>query len=195
MRRIPDLFVRDREDRRFVTDQVTPGTEWVLAGEGVARRQYDGVCVLLDPSLEPETPPAVNPESPVADWWVRRKLRPTDVEPPGWVPLETDRDGRVTGWEPAAQSQWVQLLAQAVMETQDPQPGTYELIGPRINRNPDKADRHRIVRHDDAETLDAPRTYEGLRRWLPRQPLIEGVVWQHPDGRMAKLKRRDLRLS
>lgn len=196
MRRIPDLFVRDRDDRRFVTDQVTPGCEWVIAGEGHATRQFDGVCVLLDPDLTPETPPAVTADSPVAGWWVRRKLRPVDEPPPGFVPLETDHStGKVVGWEPATQSQWVQYLAQAVMETQDPQPGTFELIGPRIHRNPDRADRHALVRHDDAETIDAPRTYEGLRRWLPRQPQIEGVVWHHPDGRMAKLKRRDLRLT
>ncbi len=36
--KIPTLFVRDLEDRAHVTDEVTPGCEWVLAGEGVAYR-------------------------------------------------------------------------------------------------------------------------------------------------------------
>jgi hypothetical protein len=35
MKKIPTLFQRD-ETRRYVTDVVTPGCEWVLAGEGRA---------------------------------------------------------------------------------------------------------------------------------------------------------------
>ncbi|MFF0155255.1 hypothetical protein [Micromonospora sp. NPDC005203] len=27
--------------------------------------------------------------------------------------------------------------------------------------------------------------------WLPAHPRYEGIVWHHPDGRRAKLKRRD----
>jgi hypothetical protein len=45
-----------------------------------------------------------------------------------------------------------------------------------------------------SERLDieaAPRDYEGLRIWLLARPQYEGIVWHHPDGRMAKLKRRD----
>jgi hypothetical protein len=197
VRRIPTLFVRDPEDRRFVTDQVTPGSEWVLAGEGVATRQYNGVCVSYDPSLVPETDPALTAHGTniLDGWWARRWIRSGEQPPPGFVPLEADPEsGRTVGWEPATQSPHVHSLLQAVMSTQDPQPGTYELIGPRIKRNPERADRHTLVRHEDAPTVDAPRTYEALRQWLPRQG-YEGVVWHHPDGRYAKLKRGDLRLT
>ena len=31
---------------------------------------------------------------------------------------------------------------------------------------------------------------EGLAEWLTARR-YEGIVWHHPDGRMAKLKRRD----
>jgi hypothetical protein len=44
MRKIPTLFVRDPDDRRHVTEQITPGCEWVTAGEGTATRKYDGTC-------------------------------------------------------------------------------------------------------------------------------------------------------
>jgi hypothetical protein len=197
LRRIPTLFVRDPEDRRFVTDHVTPGCEWVIAGEGTATRQYNGVCVAYDPDLLPETDPALTAHGTNAldGWWARRWVRPGEELPPGFVPLETDHEsGRTVGWEPAAQAPFVHSLLLAIMNTQDPQPGTYELIGPRINRNPEHAERHTLVRHEDAETLDAPRTYEALRQWLPRQSYV-GVVWHHPDGRYAKLQRRDLRLT
>lgn len=42
----------------------------------------------------------------------------------------------------------------------------------------------------DWEPAKAPRDWEGLREWLRDRP-FEGIVWHHPDGRMAKLKRRD----
>ncbi|MFC5181831.1 hypothetical protein [Actinomadura harenae] len=36
-----------------------------------------------------------------------------------------------------------------------------------------------------------PLDYDGLAAWLHAHP-YEGIVWHHPDGRLAKLKRRDM---
>lgn len=49
MRKIPTLFVREflPNHKILITDQVTPGCEWVLAGEGVATRKLDGTCTLV----------------------------------------------------------------------------------------------------------------------------------------------------
>ena len=46
MRKIPTLFVREflPNHKIIITDQVAPGCEWVLAGEGVATRKLDGTC-------------------------------------------------------------------------------------------------------------------------------------------------------
>jgi hypothetical protein len=52
---------------------------------------------------------------------------------------------------------------------------------------------HRLLRHADAEILDAPRSFDELREWLAGKD-IEGLVWHHPDGRMAKIKLRDFGL-
>jgi hypothetical protein len=41
---------------------------------------------------------------------------------------------------------------------------------------------------------DAPRMFEGLRTWLAEND-VEGIVWHHPDGRMAKIKARDFGLK
>ena len=48
MNKIPTLFVRDPENMSRVTREVTPGCEWVLAGEGVATRKWDGTNVLVE---------------------------------------------------------------------------------------------------------------------------------------------------
>jgi hypothetical protein len=48
MQKIISLFQRNYEGDRQVRDEVTPGAEWVIAGEGVATRKLDGTCCLLD---------------------------------------------------------------------------------------------------------------------------------------------------
>jgi hypothetical protein len=46
---MPCLFVRDFTDKRNpkISTDVTPGCEWVMAGEGVATRKYDGTACLV----------------------------------------------------------------------------------------------------------------------------------------------------
>lgn len=162
MRKIPTLFVRDENDRAHVTEQVTPGCEWVLAGEGVATRKYDGTCVAFDGR----------------EWTM--------------------------GWEPVAQSSFAKFHAEALEYALPIAPAaevvTYELIGPKINGNPEGVSHHMLVRHSDAQTFGSsgvPRVHKDLRTLV--QALAkdgwEGLVWHHPDGRMAKLKARDFPTS
>ena len=69
--------------------------------------------------------------------------------------------------------------------------GTYELIGPKVNGDPEHYGIHALILHAFAERLgDAPRDFDGLAAWLHAHP-YEGIVWHHPDGRMAKIKKRD----
>lgn len=183
MRKIPTLFERDWDgDRRFVLPQVTPGCEWVLEGEGVPTRKYDGTCVMFDGDR----------------WWARREVKEGKLPPKWFKVIETDPEtGKTVGWEPVEQSAFAKWHAEALgCELSDAQDknnctGTYELVGPRINGNPEGYETHLLIYHDGADVLpDAPRDFGGLARWLRAQP-YEGIVWHHPDGRMAKIKRRD----
>lgn len=182
MRKIPTLFVRDPENRQHVLDEVTPGCEWVLAGEGEATRKWDGTCTMLDQSGE---------------WWARREVKPGKTPLPRFVPVEVDHTtGKTVGWEPMSQSSFAKFHAEALAIGGVGTAGTYELIGPKINGNPDRYEHHVLMPHGWARLSDrillgaAPRTFDGLRDWLTSRP-YEGIVWHHPDGRMAKLKRRD----
>jgi hypothetical protein len=185
MQKIPTLFVRDENDRRYVTEAVTPGCEWVLAGEGVATRKYDGTCVLLDDD---------------GTWWARREVKPGKATPADFRAVGTDDvTGKTVGWEPAERSAFAKWLQQALLEADaenaDLKPGTYELIGPKVNGNPERRAAHELVRHEDAEWVRPfSLTFDGLRdtlRVLHQKEGVEGLVWHHPDGRMAKLKARD----
>ena len=52
MKKIPSLFKRDYEGNRLVYPEVVEGCEWVLAGEGVASRKWDGTaCLVQDGKL------------------------------------------------------------------------------------------------------------------------------------------------
>lgn len=188
MKKIPTLFVRDFDGTppgRYVTREVTPGCEWVLAGEGVATRKVDGTCVMIDNQ---------------GDVWARREVKPGKAPPPGWVEVDHDEvTGKRVGWEPAGQSSFAKLIAEAVSGG-TPEPGTYELLGPKVNGNPEGEPDHRMTRHGaltcdltaESEYAPPPLSFDGLRDYLLARSW-EGIVWHHPDGRMAKLKRRDFR--
>lgn len=178
MEKIPTLFVRDPQDMKRVLPVVNPECQWVLNGEGIATRKYDGTCVMLDDD---------------GDWWARREVKPGKQPPANYVPISTDENtGKTVGWEPIEQSAFAKFHAEALTNPYERRHvGTYELIGPKVNGNPELTENHELVWHEDAETLDAPRDFDGLREWLLAHPEYEGIVWHHPDGRMCKLKRRD----
>lgn len=188
MKKIPTLFVRDPDDRRYVLlDQVTPGCEWVLAGEGVPTRKYDGTCCMLDDRGE---------------WWARREVKAGKPAPPGFAEVHHDGvTGKTVGWVPMTGSSFAKWHAEALENKARLRgefwPATYELVGPKINGNPEDFGGHGLVAHG-AHVL---ANYHGAAVGLGPVELIrgaasqghEGVVWHHPDGRMAKLKVRDLR--
>lgn len=182
MRKIPTLFRRDPDDPRRVLPEVTPGCEWVLAGEGRPTRKYDGTCVMLDGESR---------------WWARREAKPGKWPLAEFVPVEHDETtGKTVGWEPIGQSPFAKFHAEALTIFADPtelEPGSYELVGPKTNANPEGLMRHMLVRHAGIETvalLDTAPTFDGLAAFMAHCPW-EGIVWHHPDGRMAKLKVRD----
>jgi hypothetical protein len=171
------VFVRDPDDPKHVTDQVNPGCEWVLAGEGRATRKYDGTCVMLDDD---------------GRWWGRREVKPGKQAPPGWV--EADHDpvtGKRPGWEPIEHSPFYRQFLEAE-PGEEWLPGTFELIGPRINGNPERWHEHALIRHGTEVIEVSSLDVCDLVRVTAKAGGWEGIVWHHPDGRMAKLKVRDL---
>jgi hypothetical protein len=181
MEKIPTLFKRDFEHShgRYVTEEITPGCEWVFDEEGTATRKYDGTCVMYDGEK----------------WWARREVKPDSAPPAGFVALGTDdTTGKTIGYEPIEQSGFYKFWQEAVSTSDDWIPGTYELCGPKVNGNPEGYSTHELVQHEYADVLgpSEPITYQSLHDWLTSPEFIyEGIVWHHPDGRMAKIKKRD----
>jgi hypothetical protein len=182
MKKIPSLFVRDWDsnpDR--VTDQVTEGCEWVMAGEGMPTQKWDGTAVLVrDGKL-----------------FARYDCKRGKTPPEGFEPCgEPDpKTGHHPGWVPATRpdDKWIRKAYEYSAAKGDVEDGTYEAIGPKINGNNERVDEHMLQRHGSYRLLGIELSYEGIRDYLSKAD-IEGIVWHHPDGRMVKIKTGDFGL-
>ncbi len=179
MRKIPTIFVRDWSvDGRWVTKTPEPSCLWVFEGEGVATRKYDGTCVTHSIS---------------GAWFARAVVASTlrVMKPSGRsLPALTS----TVGWEPIESSPFYKYFLQAIQDKEDDYlVGTHELCGPKINGNPEGFDHHVLIDHAAAEIIDIPdRSYDSLHARLTQPDwTYEGIVFHHPDGRMAKIKRKD----
>ena len=182
MRKIPTLFVRDfRGVIPVITSKVHPDCQWVVDGEGVATEKYDGSCCMLRGGF----------------LYRRHSCKVGRIPPDGWVPAQPEptEQGDWPGWVLVdfknSSDKWhFDALATLVANGIVLGDGTYELVGPRINGNPYGLTTHMLWRHGGDVLSSCPRSFTALMGWLRELPM-EGVVWHHEDGRMAKLKRRD----
>lgn len=182
MKKIPSLFMRNYDGDRLVRDEVVPGCEWVLNGEGIATRKWDGTsCLVKDGKLykrydakngrcpTPGFVPCEEAPDPVTGHW------------PGWVPIG---DGPADRWHKEAWDNHDKSLPD----------GTYELIGPKVQGNPEERSVHCLVKHGELPIYPMsvlPLTnFDRIRAYLAVNK-CEGIVWHHPDGRMCKIKRKD----
>jgi len=179
VKKIPTLFRRDPADMSRVLDEPNPECAWVQAGEGVAIRKVDGTsCLYRDGA-----------------WWKRREVKKGKSPPADFMEESFDETtGKRTGWVPIVDEDKWHRDAIARHQEEPPIAGTYELIGPKVQGNPDGVEEHLLLRHAMLDRYtDAPTGHEALAAWLSDHR-IEGLVWHHPDGRMAKIKRRDFGL-
>lgn len=187
MRKVPTIFERDwNGDRSRVVDQINPEAQWVFDGEGWPTQKLDGTsCMVRDLRL-----------------YKRREIREEELanNPPADFEV-ADRDattGKVVGWVPVGygpEDRWHDdALQHHVGDLPD---GTYELIGPKVQGNPEREGRHMLIAHTSRSLVIAhpfERTFGGIRDFLASVDM-EGLVFHHPDGRMAKIKGRDFGLK
>jgi hypothetical protein len=168
--KIPTMYERDEARRgRPVTPALKAECRWVEQGEGVATRKLDGMNVK------------------VAAGVLHKRQKPAEgrYDEASYIPARRD--------DPADR-----YLFEAFDSAAGWEDGVYEALGPKIQGNPDRYERHTLVRVVPFEPWlvleGAPRTFEGLREFLAAHD-IEGIVFHHADGRKAKIKKRDFGLK
>lgn len=183
MQKIISLFQRNYGGDHLVRDEVVPGAEWVLAGEGVATRKWDGTCCMVKDGKLFKRHDVKNGKQPPAGFIPAQEPDAVTGHWPGWIAVGE-------GPEDAAHREAFQLYDTENPLSQKLDDGTYELLGPAINRNPERFTKHVLVQHGVDEDEDVPRTFEELKLYFETAD-IEGIVWHHPDGRMVKIKKKD----
>lgn len=178
MQKIQSLFQRNYDTDRLVRDEIVPGAAWVRAGGGVATRKWDGTSCLVRGGQLFKRYDAKQGRTPPPGFEAAQAPDPVTGHHPGWIPVD-DSPGDAYHREA-----WARAGANLPDDT-------YELIGPKIQGNPDQVAEHQLIRHGEAFLEDAPRDFAGLKTYLEARPEMEGIVWHRPDGRMVKIKRKD----
>lgn len=176
MRKIISLFERNYDGDRLVRNEVVPGAEWVLAGEGTATRKFDGTCCMVRAGQLYKRYDAQQGKQPPPGFEPAQEPDPTTGHWPGWLPVGDGPDDR---WH-----------REAITSSPGLPDGTYELCGPKVQGNSEAFATHVLVPHGAEVLADCPRNFTAIKEYLLARS-IEGVVWHHADGRMVKIKRRD----
>lgn len=176
MKKMPTIFQRNYDNGAKAFNMQHPDCEWVFNGEGVATRKWDGTCCMIKDG----------------EYFKRRTIRSRKEPPEDFIVMDWDVNaGKRFGWVPVTEDdKWhMEALWNHFSD------GTYELIGPRIQGNPEGYGQHVLMGHKYGEIYyGILRTFDGIREFMKDKD-IEGIVFHHQDGRMAKIKKSDYRME
>lgn len=182
MEKIPTIF--DRGENFKVVNSVRKGCEWVFAGEGRATEKIDGTNIRI----------TVRAGEVVR---VEKRRNPSAVQ---------KQQGIIDGWyvdadEIGKEDKWIfESVKRTDVQSWPDGEHAAEAVGPNIQGNPLGLEGHICVPFNlEIPVFDnAPRNFEGLQKFLDTAQslyspghLAEGIVFHHPDGRRAKIKRKD----
>lgn len=197
MKKMKTVFKVDRNNGHVAFNEVVEGNEWVLNGEGVATIKFDGTsCMFKDGVLFKRFDRKVKKEF---KRFIGTDKLTNDMfkeAPEGFIPCEENPDpktGHWPGWVPINENDKWHI--EGLKNTPDMSNGTFELVGPKVNGNKEKLDTHVLIRHGSRTVDDlVNRDFETIKEWLSKN-FVEGIVFHHPDGRMAKIRRKDVSLD
>jgi len=150
MKKIISLFKRNYEGNRQVYNEVVPGAEWVIDGEGKATRKIDGTCCLIKNG----------------ELFKRYDVKQGKTPPIGFIPAQEPDPitGHWPGWLPISKEDRYHNEAFHTMQVNGQvKDGTFELIGPKINGNPENEGSHFLIEHGIIIFDDCPRNFEELK--------------------------------
>ncbi|MCP4651487.1 MAG: hypothetical protein GY853_15595 [PVC group bacterium] len=177
MKKIPTMFIRLPSGK--MSKEINPVCDWVFKNEGIAHIKLDGTCCLYD----------------TGTLYKRRTVKPAKTYPKDFIAVDYDENtGKEFGWVPVTEDdKWHVEAFEKIKDVISN--GTYELIGPKIQGNPEKVEGHVLMKHEltPIYTFEPQREYNELKEWLVDKD-IEGLIFYHSDGRMAKIKKSDFGL-
>lgn len=177
MKKISTLFKKDPNDLGRVINEVNPENQWVIDGEGIATRKFDGTAAAIingelykrydvkkGRSVPPNAIPCQEPDAITGHW-------------PHWV--KCDRGNK--------EDKYFFKGFDALPTKED---ATYELCGPKVNGNMEQFERHILIKHGSEKMTIPDYSFEWIKYMLQISD-VEGIVFHHPDGRMCKIRKSD----
>lgn len=177
MKKITCLFEKDNQNRALVINKISSDCEWVIHGEGVATQKFDGTACLVKNGNLYRRYDCKNGKTPPIEFMPCQDPDPITGHWPGWVRVDENTTEKF-------------YLEPSIPDIE----GTYELCGPKIQKNPEKLLQHQFIKHGSVLLNDCPRDFDGLKNYFTNKD-IEGVVFHHPDGRMAKITLKNFGLE
>lgn len=176
MKKISTLYKKNPENLGRVINEINPENEWVIKGEGFATRKFDGTAAAI-----------IN-----GQLYKRYDVKKGRQVPENAIPCQEPDE--ITGHHP----HWVKCQTDNKEDRYFLQAfdfklpdGTYELVGPKVQSNPEGFPAHALVRHGDFHLIVPDLSFEGLKKYLSEND-IEGIVFHHKtDGRMCKIRKSD----
>lgn len=232
MKKIPSLFIRDMATKHII-NEINPGCEWVIRGEGIATRKWNGMACMVKDRILYKRYDAKHGKTPPKGFIECQEADPITGHWPGWIKVDYGKSENKyfrellptvefpTDFEYFSKIDdvWHTKYINHGIPYED---GTYEFCGPKVQGNAEGYPldgRHTLKRHGDINlrVIDLLvksggdlSFFEKVKDWFERglkgakraaeeglvldvckHLTLEGIVWHHPDGRMAKIKRKD----
>lgn len=182
MKKIPSIWKRSSDDPRLlIPGDWTPGVDEATLRHSMATLKFDGTSTYLDANGE---------------WWARHALKKDKEPPPGWVWAGSNEGGKRQGWIPMYLSQYFEIFSTVDPSRIKPdlvRDATYELVGPKIGKNPYDLKKHWLWMHG-ATKLGYNFSSSLACAWIESNP-CEGIVWWSKGTPYAKLKATDIGLT
>lgn len=178
MKKISTLFAKDPKNLARVVNKINIENTWVINGQAIVTRKFDGTSVAV-----------INGEL-----FKRFDAKKGREIPIGAIPCQ--EADLITGHHP----HWLKcnrtksedkFFFEGFDCLEDKTDGTYELCGPKVQGNPEKFEKHTLIKHG-SEVLDfVSLDFDDLEKFLSENDM-EGIVFHHiSDGRMCKLRKTD----
>jgi hypothetical protein len=180
MKKISTLYKKDPNDLSKVINEIAPENKWVIDGEGIPTRKFDGTATAIingelykryDVKKGKQVPsnaiPCQEPDEITGHW-------------PHWI--KCDRNNPADKWH---------FVGFDALENKED--ATYELCGEKLQGNPEHLTGHILIKHGIEVLSVNDFSFEGLKNYLSNSELdIEGIVFHHKnDGRMCKIRKCD----
>jgi hypothetical protein len=177
MKKISTLFKKDPTNLGRVINEINSDNEWVLYNSR-ATRKFDGTAsAIIDDEL-----------------YKRYDVKKGRIAPENAIPCQEPDE--ITGHHP----HWVkcdrndssdQYHFEAFDKLDNRVNGTYELVGPKIQANPEKYKEHFLVVHGGFDINLPAISFEAIKEYLTNED-IEGIVFYEINGdRMCKIRKKD----